>query len=59
MRKLFNVAIVGATGLIGDKFIRVLEKRNFPVSRLKLFASDKSEGKKIFAFNKEHTVQKE
>ena len=58
MRKLFNVAIVGATGLIGDKFIRVLEKRNFPLNKLKLFASDKSEGKKIFAFNKEHTVQK-
>ena len=36
MKKSFNVAIVGATGLIGSKFISVLEKRHFPLKELKL-----------------------
>ena len=51
MKKLtYNVAIVGATGLIGRKFIETLEKRHFPVNSARLFASKKSEGKKVFAF---------
>ena len=45
--KKYNVAIVGATGLIGSKFISVLLKRNFPINNLKLLASPKSVGKKI------------
>ncbi len=57
MKKSLNVAVVGATGLIGSKFIPVLEKRNFPVNKLKVFASKKSEGKKIRAFGTEHVVQ--
>ncbi|MBN2542701.1 aspartate-semialdehyde dehydrogenase [bacterium] len=42
--KEYKVAIVGATGLVGEKFISCLETRNFPVSELSLFASLKSEG---------------
>ena len=57
MRKLYNVAIVGATGLIGEKFIRVLEKRKFPIKNLFLFASQSSEGKMITAFNKKYKIQ--
>ena len=57
MRKLYNVAIVGATGLIGRKFIQVLEKRKFPIKNLFLFASSNSEGKIITAFNKKHKIQ--
>lgn len=57
MNKSYNVALVGATGLIGNKFLHVLEQRNFPIKNLKLFASSKSVGKKIFAFGKEYTVQ--
>lgn len=38
----FNVAIVGSTGMVGRKFIEVLEERNFPVERLYLFASKRS-----------------
>lgn len=45
--KLFDVAIVGATGLVGRKIIQVLEERKFPVGNLKLFASEKSIGKEI------------
>ena len=57
MKKSYNVALVGATGLIGNKFLYVLEQRNFPIKNLKLFASAKSVGKKIFTFGKEHTVK--
>ena len=58
MKKLtYNVAIVGATGLIGRKFIETLEKRSFPVNSARLFASKKSEGKKVFAFGKQLTVE--
>ena len=56
MKNKFNVAIVGATGLVGRKFIEVLEKRNFPINKLKLFASEKSKGKQIFALGKERKL---
>ena len=51
-----NIAIVGATGNVGRKLIEVLEKKNFPISKLFLIASSKSEGKKISYSGKEHTV---
>lgn len=46
MRK-FNVAVVGATGLVGRKMVQVLEERRFPVGSLRLLASSRSAGKKI------------
>ena len=48
MKKFYNVSVVGATGLIGGKFLNLLEKRKFPSGELKLFASPKSAGKKIY-----------
>lgn len=42
-----NVCIVGATGAVGLEFLRVLEQREFPVGRLRLFASQKSVGKRL------------
>jgi len=57
MRKLYNVAIVGATGLIGRKFIKVLEKRGFPIKDLTLFASEKSIGRCIYALGKHRRVK--
>lgn len=45
--KKFNVAVVGATGLVGRKMIQVLEERKFPVEKLRLFASAKSAGTTI------------
>ncbi len=42
-----NIAIVGATGAVGQEFLKVLEKRNFPVNKLKLLASPRSAGKKL------------
>jgi len=43
-----NVAIVGATGLVGRKIIKILEERNFPVSNFLPVASEKSVGRTIY-----------
>ena len=43
----YIVAVVGATGAVGNEMISVLEERNFPVKKLRLFASERSEGKTL------------
>ncbi|MBI5025909.1 MAG: aspartate-semialdehyde dehydrogenase [Nitrospirae bacterium] len=43
----YIVAVVGATGAVGNEMVLTLEQRNFPVERLRLFASERSEGKTI------------
>ncbi len=43
----FNVAVVGATGLVGETMITVLEERNFPVKQLFALASEHSLGKSV------------
>jgi len=43
-QKLFNVAVVGATGAVGEQIIRLLESRNFPIAQLKLLSSARSAG---------------
>src|SRR5579859_3413317 len=45
MQKSYRVAIVGATGAVGLKFIECIERRKFPCSEVVLYASPKSEGK--------------
>jgi len=55
--KTYNVAIVGATGMVGQEFIKVLQQRNFPVASLRLYASDRSAGKKLFVGHKEVVVR--
>lgn len=40
----YNVAVVGATGMVGRKFIEVLEQRNFPVNNIYFYASKRSAG---------------
>ena len=47
MSKEWRVAVVGATGLVGETMIQVLEERNFPVSELHLLASNRSLGKRV------------
>ena len=54
--KKFNVAVVGATGMVGNKFLKVLSERNLPVENYYLFASAKSAGKVIDFMGKPHTV---
>ncbi|PLX85108.1 MAG: aspartate-semialdehyde dehydrogenase [Desulfuromonas sp.] len=44
MSREFSVAVVGATGAVGNEILRVLEERQFPVKELRLLASERSEG---------------
>jgi len=43
----YVVAVVGATGAVGNEMVQTLEARNFPVEKLRLFASERSEGKTL------------
>jgi len=52
-----NVAIVGATGAVGQEFLKILEERKFPVSELRLLASKRSAGKRITWQGQELEVQ--
>jgi aspartate-semialdehyde dehydrogenase len=52
-----NVAICGATGLVGETVLRVLAERSFPVERLKLFASERSVGRKYVFKDFEYEVE--
>ena len=52
-----QVAIVGASGAVGQEFLRVLEERYFPLDELVLFGSERSAGKKYTFRGKEHEVQ--
>jgi aspartate-semialdehyde dehydrogenase len=45
--KKYNIAVVGATGAVGQEFLRILASRRFPLRNLSLFASKRSKGKKI------------
>ena len=54
--KNYKVAIIGATGLVGRTFLKVLKERNFPVEKLYLYASANSVGKKIEFNGTEYTV---
>lgn len=45
MSQGFQVAVVGATGAVGNEFLRLFEERNFPIASLKLLASERSVGK--------------
>ena len=53
----FNVAVVGATGAVGQQIVRLLEERDFPVKTLKLLSSARSAGKKVLFKGQEVTVE--
>lgn len=57
MRNPPNIAILGATGAVGQEFIRLFKERNFPFSSLKLLASAKSAGKKLQVCGKDYVVE--
>ena len=52
-----KVAIVGASGAVGQEFLRVLEERNFPMDELILFGSTRSAGSKYTFRGKELTFK--
>ena len=47
MSMTYDVAVVGATGLVGETVLSILEQRNFPVGTIYLLASERSAGTKI------------
>jgi aspartate-semialdehyde dehydrogenase len=51
------VAILGATGAVGQEFIKLIEERKFPYSKLKLLASYRSAGKKMTVNGEEYTIE--
>lgn len=57
MKTKFNVAVVGATGAVGEQIIKLLEKRDFPVDKLKLLSSARSAGTVLHFKGQEITVE--
>lgn len=55
--KKYNVAILGATGAVGQEFLNLIEERNFPFANLKLLASKRSAGKVIKFMGKDYVVE--
>lgn len=55
--KQYRVAILGATGAVGQEMMKVLEEQNFPVSELKLLASSRSAGKTLYFQGKSITIE--
>ena len=53
----YVVAVVGATGAVGEEMISILESREFPVEKLRLFASERSEGKTLTFLDNEVPVE--
>lgn len=51
-----KVAVVGATGMVGEVMLKVLAERNFPITELLLVASERSVGKKLSYKGEEHTI---
>lgn len=57
MMTKYNVAILGATGAVGQEFLNLIEERNFPFGNLKLLASKRSAGKVIHFMGKDYIVE--
>ncbi len=57
MAKFYDVAVVGATGAVGETMMEILEQRDFPVGNLYPLASSRSAGKTIMFKGKSHRVQ--
>jgi len=55
--KNYNIAVVGATGAVGLEFLRCLERRRFPLSKIRLLASARSRGKKMLFNGKKVRVE--
>ncbi|TNF98541.1 MAG: aspartate-semialdehyde dehydrogenase, partial [Gammaproteobacteria bacterium] len=57
MSKTYNVAVVGATGAVGETMLSILAERNFPVGEVYPLASSRSAGKKVEFKGEQLTVQ--
>ena len=56
-KKAYTVAIAGATGVVGQEFVKILEERKFPVKELRLLASERSAGVKMEFGGKQELVR--
>ena len=56
-KKLYDVAVVGATGAVGEAMISILEQRDFPIGQLYPLASERSAGKRVPYRNKQVVVE--
>jgi aspartate-semialdehyde dehydrogenase len=56
-KEKYNVAVVGATGAVGNEMVSILDERNFPVNKLKLLASTRSAGTRMEFKGEEYTVE--
>lgn len=52
-----NIAIVGASGAVGQEFLRVLDEQNFPIDRLTLYGSSRSAGRTVSFRNNSYTIR--
>ncbi len=57
MSKTYNVAVVGATGVVGEAMLEILSERNFPVGEIHALASERSIGKTVSFGNRELNVE--
>ena len=57
MSKKYNVAVLGATGMVGKEILKVLEERNFPVDKLLPLASERTAGSNVIFKGKEYKVE--
>lgn len=55
--KKYNVAVMGATGVVGNCFLRILEEKKFPIDKLILLASERSRGEKLKFNGKSYPVE--
>jgi len=55
--KKVNVAVMGATGAVGNSFLRILEERKFPIKNFRLLASERSKGKKLKFNGQDYPVE--
>jgi len=56
-QKLYNVAVVGSTGAVGEQIIKLLETRNFPINEVKFLSSARSAGKTLLFRGQEHVIE--
>ena len=56
--KLYTVAVLGATGAVGQEMIKILQERNFPVGKLIPLASKRSAGKTLQFRGEEVTIHR-
>ena len=56
-QRAFDVAVVGATGVVGREMLRVLAQRDFPAARVRALATERSAGKKLPYNGHELTIE--